>query len=224
VRVVGAALVMLALALVPSVNYGWEVPSDFPDVLFMTAFTALAVTGRRWLALAVAAIAAANRESAAFAGVLWAAVNARSANGSVDGRELGFAALISATAMSLVLGLRYAFGGVRAIGYGTQTIVSIWETIVSLAEAVNQPSVTRWPALITVMFGPVVCWLLLNRARFDQKHVALIMAATAVSVLNLCTGPAFELRRDLPALAILLYAAVAAECGWRSASISRGSA
>jgi hypothetical protein len=215
-RVIGAALVVLALALVPSFNYGWEQPSDFPDVMFMTAFASLAVVRRRWLTLIVATIAAANRESAAFAGVIWAAVNWRGERGATDWRELGFAALVSATAMSAVLGLRFALGGPGAVGSDTQTIVGLWHTIVSLAEAVNQPSLTRWPVLATVMFAPVLLWLLHNRARFDEKHVRLIVAAASISALTLCTGLASELRRHLPALAVLIYAAVAAECGWRT--------
>jgi hypothetical protein len=217
-RAIAAALLVLSLAIVPSFNYGWEQPSDFPDVLFMTAFAALAVTGRPWLTLAIAALAAANRESAAFAGLIWAAVNWQKEDGRVDAGALGFAALLSATAISVVIGLRYGLGGTAAIGSDTQTVVSIWETIVSLAEATNQPSLTRWPALAIVMFGPAVLWLLANRMRFDQRHRALIGAAVTISVLTLCTGLASELRRHLPALAILLYAAVAADSGWRFAS------
>ena len=217
-RLVAAALTVLALAIVPSFNYGWEQPSDFPDVLFMTAFAALAVTGHRWVTIAVAALAAANRESAVFAGVIWGAVNWRKEGGRFDSREVGVAALISATAMTVVLGLRYALGGAAAVGSDTQTIVSIWETIVSLAEAVNQPSLTRWPVLAIAMFGPVVLWLLSNRTRLDRKHVGLVAAAAGITVLTLCTGLASELRRHLPALVVLLYTAVAADSGWRSAS------
>jgi hypothetical protein len=222
-RVVAAALVVLALALVPSFNYGWEQPSDFPDVLFMTACAALAAMGRRWMTLVVAAIAAANRESAAFAGVIWAAVHWQKDGGRIDARELGFGALIAAIAMSVVLTLRYALGGAVAVGTDTQTIVSLWETVMSLAEAVTQPSLTRWPMLAVVMFGPVVFWLLLNRTRIDQRQAGLVIAAASISVLTLSTGLASELRRHLPAFAVLLYAAVAAECGWRSTSTRTGS-
>jgi len=214
-KVVAATLLVLALALLPSFNYGWEQPSDFPDVLFMTACSACAALGRRWWTLAVAAIAAANRESAAFAGIIWAAVNWRRDDGDVSWRELGAGAVISAVAMAVVLGLRYGFGGAAAVGADTQTIVSLWETIVSLAEAVNQPSLTRWPVLAAVMFGPVVFWLLLNRGTFDRRHGRLVAAATIISVLTLSTGLASELRRHLPAFAVLLYAAAAAEAGWR---------
>jgi hypothetical protein len=215
-RAIGGALVVLALALLPAFNYGWEQPSDFPDVLFMTLCAALAVNGQRWLTVAVAAVAAANRESAAFAGIIWAAIHWRTTGGRINLRELGFGALIAAVAMGVVLALRYALGGVAAVGSDTQTIVSLWETILSLAEAVNQPSLTRWPVLAAVMFGPVIFWLLLNRARFDRQHAGLVTAAAIISVLTLSTGLASELRRHLPAFAILLYAAVAAECGWRA--------
>jgi len=217
-RVIAAALVVLALALLPSFNYGWEQPSDFPDVLFTTALAALAVMKQRWLLLGVAVLAAANRESAVFAGVMWAAIHGRRTSGGVNAREIGFGGFVATVAMAVVLALRYALGGLAAVESDTQTIVSIWETVVSLAEAVNQPSLTRWPVLAVVMFGPVVFWLLLNRARFDDRHTGLVLAAIVVAALTLTTGLASELRRHLPALAILLYSAVAAECGWRSAS------
>lgn len=217
-RVIAAALVVLALALLPSFNYGWEQPSDFPDVLFTTALAALAVMKQRWLLLGVAVLAAANRESAVFAGVMWAAIHGRRTSGGVNAREIGFGGFVATVAMAVVLALRYALGGIAAVESDTQTIVSIWETVVSLAEAVNQPSLTRWPVLAVVMFGPVVFWLLLNRARFDDRHTGLVLAAIVVAALTLTTGLASELRRHLPALAILLYSAVAAECGWRSAS------
>jgi hypothetical protein len=220
-KVVAATLLVLALALLPSFNYGWEQPSDFPDVLFMTACSACAAFGRRWWTLAVAAIAAANRESAAFAGIIWAAVNLRRDDGGISWRELGTGAAISAVAMSVVLGLRYGFGGFAAVGSDTQTIVSLWETIVSLAEAVNQPSLTRWPILAAIMFGPVVFWLLSNRAGVDRRQRGLIAAAAIISVLTLSTGLASELRRHLPAFVVLLYAAVAAEAGWRPQSAIR---
>ena len=214
-KVVAATLLVLALALLPSFNYGWEQPSDFPDVLLMTASSACAVLGRRWWTLAVAAFAAANRESAAFAGIIWAAVNWRRDDGRLSWREVGTGAVISAVAMAVVFSLRYGLGGAAAVGSDTQTIVSLWETIVSLAEAVNQPSLTRWPVLAAVMFGPAVFWLLLNRERFDRRHAGLIAAAAIIAVLTLTTGLASELRRHLPALAALIYAAVAAEAGWR---------
>ena len=101
-------------------------------------------------------------------------------------------------------------------------VVSLWETIVSLAEAVNQPSLTRWPVLAMAMFGPVMFWLLSNRERFDRRHTGLIAAAPSSPCSRLSTGLASELRRHLPAFAVLLYAAVAAERGWRPVSAASG--
>jgi len=105
-RVIAAALLVLALALLPSFNYGWEQPSDFPDVLFTTALAATAAMKQRWLVLGVAALAAANRESAVFAGVMWAAIHGRGTNGGVDAREIGFGAFVATVAMGVVLALR----------------------------------------------------------------------------------------------------------------------
>ncbi len=213
--VIGAALVALALALVPSFNYGWEQPSDFPDVLFITALAAAAVAGRRWMMLSVAAVAAANRESAAFAGVLWAAIHWRRATGGIAWRQLAFGVLLSGGAMAVVLALRFAFGRSAAVGSDTQTLVGFRPTVDLIVEAFRHPSPTAWPALAAVMFGPIVLWLIHNRTSLDERHVGLICAAIGVSALSICFGLVSELRCHIPALAVLLYVAVAAQGGWR---------
>jgi hypothetical protein len=213
--VIGAALAALALALVPSFNYGWEQPSDFPDVLFVTALAAAAVAGRRWMMLVVAAVAAANRESAAFAGVLWAAVHWRRAPGEIAWRELAFGVLLSGGAMAIVLALRFALGGSAAVGSDTQTLVGFRPALELIAEAFRHPSPTAWPALAAVMFGPILLWLVHNRTSLDERHIGLICAAIGISALSICFGLVSELRRHIPALAVLLYVAVAAQSGWR---------
>ena len=69
--------------------------------------------------------------------------------------------------------------------------------------------------LAAVMFGPIVLWLVHNRTSVDERHVGLICAAIGVSALSICFGLESELRRHIPALAVLLYVAVAAHSGWR---------
>ena len=62
---------LLAFSLLPTFNHGWEHPTDFLDVFFM-CFVVTAVTQRRFLPLLIlTGIAAANRESAVFGGVIW---------------------------------------------------------------------------------------------------------------------------------------------------------
>ena len=109
--------------------------------------------------------------------------------------------------MTVVLGLRYALGGARrGRAHDTQTHGRLQsETVVSLAEAVNQPSLTRWPVLAIAMIGPVVLWLLANRAPARSVSTSADARPHAgISVFTLWTGLASELRRHLPALAVLL--------------------
>ena len=66
-----AATAVLALELVMTFSRPEELPWDFGDVAFMAAFTWLSVRERRWELLALAAVAASNRESALFAAIIW---------------------------------------------------------------------------------------------------------------------------------------------------------
>jgi hypothetical protein len=179
------------------------------------ALVALAVAGRRWMMLIIAAVAAANRESAAFAGVLWAAVHWRRAPRGIAWREVAFGVLVSAAAMAIVLAMRFALGGSAAVGSDTQTVAGFRPALELIAEAFRHPSPTAWPALAAVMFGPIVLWLVHNRTSLDERHVGLICAAIGISALSICFGLVSELRRHIPALAVLLYVAVAAHRGWR---------
>jgi hypothetical protein len=65
------ALSLLAIFFVLSFNHPWEHPTDFPDAIVMILSTWAAMTRRFPAAVAIAAVGAANRESAAFAGVIW---------------------------------------------------------------------------------------------------------------------------------------------------------
>jgi hypothetical protein len=212
-RLAGVTLVTLACALVPSFNYGWEQPSDFPDVLFMIALAAAGVGGRRAVMIALTSIAAANRESAAFSGVIWACLHGR-ANRHVAWREIVFAGGLSATALVSVLTLRSVFGGPAAIGSTTQTLAGFLPALDAFAGALRHPSPTSWLALLAVMFAPTTLWLHVNRGQLDAAHKGLIVAAVAVFVITVYFGLVSELRRHLPALALLLYAAAASERGW----------
>lgn len=70
------ATTLLALATVASFSFPWEETSDAFDLLAVSIGVGVALAGRFWIALAVAILFAANRESAAYLGAIWFVLNA----------------------------------------------------------------------------------------------------------------------------------------------------
>src|SRR5258705_5876394 len=93
------ALTLLALFLTLSFNHPWEHPTDFPDATIMVLAVWAAITQRFPAAMAVATIGALNRESAAFAGIIWMFV----ATPSMPKRWLGIAQGAALAACALLV-------------------------------------------------------------------------------------------------------------------------
>jgi len=92
--VAAVGLGLLAYELVFTFAQGWEHPTDFPDVALTGLWLWAAMAGRRWGLLAVALGAAFNRESAAFAGVLWLVLYGFTVRWTARLSELAFGILI----------------------------------------------------------------------------------------------------------------------------------
>jgi hypothetical protein len=207
------AQVVLACALIPTFNYGWEQPSDLPDAMFVLAVAAAAVMHRPWLVGVLVAVAATNRESAAFGGLIWLCLHGW--RGRVRWREVGLAAALISVGLALTLGLRYLLGGPRAIGSTTQTMAGFMPAIGALVGALRRPSTTSWLVLFAVMAGPSVLWLLANARRVDQVSRRLLVAAALITVISIYFGLVGDLRRHIPAVTLMVLAAAAVESGWR---------
>jgi len=65
------ATAMMALSTIAAFAYPWEDPTDVIDLGAQALAVAAALSGRFALCLAIALVFAANRESAAYAGVIW---------------------------------------------------------------------------------------------------------------------------------------------------------
>lgn len=212
-KMVGIGQVVLASALIPTFTYGWEQPSDLPDAAFMLALSAAAVLRRPWVMAMLVVLAASNRESAAFGGVIWLCLHGWRSR--VCWRDVGLAVALVILALACTLGLRYLLGGARGIGPATQTVAGVMPAVHALVGALQRPSTTSWLVLLAAMVGPSILWLLANGHHVDDLSRRLLVAATLIALISTYFGLIGELRRHIPATMLLVLTAVAVESGWR---------
>jgi len=193
---------LFSYILILSFNHDAEQPTDFPDVAFAIGFCALTIARRfGWLVL-LTVVAATNRESAAFAGVLWACVH----GWPNRWRELAKGFVLCAIAYAVVLVLRHEFAVPGEVSR-LQTL-AVLQIPMLVREFVATPSPSGWPILLAASLAPV-SWLLWRqrRDRTGAEH-RLVAAGVIVVGVGLIFGLIDELRVLLPGLAILHYAAL----------------
>jgi hypothetical protein len=118
-KLAAVGLGVLAYEMVFTFNHGWEHPTDFPDVALTTLWLWAVLKRRHWAAVAVAAVGALNRESAAFAGVVWVVLYGVTERFRLRLPEVAFGTFLSGAAYACVLAARWVFGGARAFQVNT---------------------------------------------------------------------------------------------------------
>lgn len=209
----GASL--LALVLVLSFGHPWEHASDFPDVAFHLGFCALAVARRRYALLVLALVAAGNRESAAFAGVIWTAVHGCTL-WNVEGgrwreslvpREICYGAAVSLLSYGTAVALRGYFGTTDGAPLQSLMLPNIGDAVGAF---LAHPNPFSWPGtlLASVMLSGSLFWL--RHHALDEVSWKLLLAAGAVFLISTVFGSISELRVFLPAFTVTIFAAVRA--------------
>jgi hypothetical protein len=188
---------MLTMILVLSFNHPWEHPTDFPDVAVMIAAVWAAMRRNLALAALIAILGAANRESAAFTGVIWIAV--AWSEDAARLRALFEGAVLSASALGMTTLLRYLFrvpGGrlVNSVGENP-----LWP---SIREALAHPFMS-WPMLLAAMLIPPLLLAFTNwQGSRAGRHV--VMAGVLLAAVSLVIGDPGELRVSLSPATIVL--------------------
>lgn len=199
-QTIGVAL--LALVLVLSFGHPWEHPTDFPDVAFTAGFCALALANRHWALFFLALAAATNRESAAFAGVIWAFVHGRSAGRGFNWKEIVRGMLISVVTYAEVLLLRQLFG---VPGSKQSQLLGIVHLPAVVAGFLQRPTPYAGPILLAAILAPIALLLMRCRASLQPAEHGLLAASCAVFGVSLVFGNLAELRVFLPVFTIHLY-------------------
>jgi hypothetical protein len=209
-KIIAVGMGLLSHELILTFNHGWEHPSDFPDVIFISLFIWAALERRRWTLLALALAASTNRESSVYAGVLWFFVHAARKTDRSRGMEALFAGFLSLASYGLVLALRYGLGRERAM-VRAQSVTG-WSNLSSnVLDFFRHPTPSSWPVLFLAMMTPVVLWLWSNREVLAEPQRRLLIASAFIGLTSLMFGVVNELRIFIPATVIMTFVATSAE-------------
>jgi hypothetical protein len=174
-----------------------EISSDFFDVGFAALMVGLALAERYYLLLLVVVLAAINRESAAFAGVISMCIAAL--RYGVTWREWPRfvpGLIYIPIAAAVVLGVRASLSPVPQMGQHLGVV-----DFVNNGRALFHP--TGWLPMLaaTVLAYAAVLWRLPSPWTADQR--ALFIATLICAVITFVLGIAYELRVWLPCWVIL---------------------
>lgn len=196
----------LIYGMVLSFNHQWEHPTDFLDVIFFSIFILLTIKKKGLLLMLFAVAAAASRESCVFAGLIWAIVNGLERQVWRERIKVaGFGFLVSLLSYAAVVGLRYSFGGSRALARLQSTgFARLFDSLRTIAD---HPSPFVWPVLATMIIGPPVLWISYNRKQVEPVHRRLMLATVVITLLTMVPGGWYELRAFIPSIVLLTYAA-----------------
>jgi hypothetical protein len=130
---VGVVLVTYAY-LWTAGSAGWELGEDFFDILFSSLFVLLAVQRNYFLMFLVVVIAAANRESAMFGGIVWicvAAARERLAPGAIKDYLFGICCIAASAIGVYVLRTTLAPGVPHlSQGLGIISVIEHWQWLI----------------------------------------------------------------------------------------------
>ena len=126
------AMLMLTYSMIPAFNSGWEYPVDYFEMLFFSVFLLLALRKKYILFLLSAILAAANRESSVFSGLIWLFLYGIDQRGRLCLRGSVFATATGLISYAFVFVLLYIFTGGKISICSMQSVTSfryLWFTI-----------------------------------------------------------------------------------------------
>ena len=205
------AALLLAIFFVVSFNHPWEHPTDFPDATAMVLGAWTALRRRVWPAVIIAAVAAANRESAAFIGILWIAVTTLDDASRPKRVIQGMAIVLVALSVTLALRMVFDTRGARLVNGIAENSVSAM-----LATAANRPFMS-WPMLLVASLAPALAVIGATWPRIFPIGRRMIAAGLCVAAASLVIGSPEEIRIIAPAATMLV-------CGLAVSEVRNGQA
>lgn len=117
---------------------------------------------------------------------------------------------LSALAYSLVLAIRYWFGGAQGISQAqTFRLDDLWSLFIK--PFLQHPQPFAWPLLLIVMVGIPALWIWKNRRRLIKSHYRLLLCASLIGLCSITLATITELRILIPSITILVFVAVRVE-------------
>lgn len=218
VRLAMLGVAAMSYCMMFTFSHPWEHAWDFADSLFPFVFVVLTIRSawasprNRALLLAVVLFATTNRESAAFAGLIWLCVHALSFRPlAVVKVEALYGAILIGASLGLATALRQWFApgdqAVRQIlDLHPLGFVSAQGTL--LLEAIRTPSPGSWLAAYGAVLIPWCAWTWINRRRWAAVHLRLLLATVLVAGVSLLFGNINELRAFIPVFSLLVCVGV----------------
>jgi hypothetical protein len=201
-----AGLILLAFELIPTFNHGFEHPTDFFDIIFFSLFIWFSLERKRLLLLVFACLAAANRESSTFAGLIWFFLYGIDDKLRLNKWEVFYSAGVSLLSYCFVLFIRYIFGAGHT---GPQQLVIAWPGLVTRFHSfLAKPAPDSWPVLLLAMSIPLLLLIWFKRQFLKLWHKKLLFSAMAIVLISLVFGGIDELRILIPSLVIVIFVVV----------------
>jgi hypothetical protein len=196
------ATACLTISVVTSFCFPWEDPSDTLDLFALSAGVLLAIEGRFVAALLLAMIFAANRESAAFCGIIWFFLSSRPGPWSMRALQGG---AMCAASYAVALAIRAYVAGpghmanwvalsengrilIRAIA---EFVTLNWLALLAAIGAIyfctidrGNPKAMRFVVLAALFVVPGVIFGKLNELRIFQASFLMLSFAVAESGLD----------------------------------------
>ncbi|MBU1998375.1 MAG: hypothetical protein KKE64_02650, partial [Candidatus Omnitrophica bacterium] len=209
VKLSSLGLLFLAYELIFTFNHGYEHATDFPDVMFISLFIWMAMRKQRVALFILSIIAASNRESSAFAGVIWIFYHGLSDNYRIKIKELLYGLFLSASSYGTVMALRYAIGGAK-VTY-MQGIGGIDNIMLAVREFMHNPTNASPLVLFAAMVIPLFFWIYGNRASIKPLHIRLMLAAAVIEIASIQLAFFSELRTAIPFMVVMVFCALLIE-------------
>jgi hypothetical protein len=204
--------------IITFLSYTRDVPSDFLDVGFTAAYVWCCLKGRRALLVGLILFGATNRESAAFAGIIWFGLRGIR-EGRLQWNESIFGGAMCCLGYGAALMLRQAFALADPAYSGPQQDFALLSVVEHSRKFLGTLSLNGWPLLGMAMLGLPVIVILQHRARLGATGAGLLAAAGMITFVTMIFGIISELRVFIPTLVVLVYVAAVishAPCPWAS--------
>ena len=208
-KIASAAVVLLAYEMIFTFNFPWENPTDFLDVTFISSFLWAALSHRRLVLFLLAILAATNRKSSSFAGVIWFFLYGIDNKFRLRLLDFFYAVFISIISYGFALLIRHNYG---VAGIRNQQSFTAWSDLSScIKKFINHPNHISWPVLLLAMSIPIVLWIWNNRKFLSPRGVRLLASALAIFLITLIFGTIKEIRVFIPTIVIMVFVAAVAE-------------
>ncbi len=162
----------LALGLILTFNHGWEHPTDFPDVIFFSLLLGSSIRGWKAATLVTTVVASLNRQTAAFAGVLWLCLHGFGSRKEFRPAESAYAVFLVVASYVTSWLAKWVVGGDTEWGY----LVNGYLTIEQFIEFLAHPWASGWPVLLVALVLPTALWVFANRGALTSIDKRILLA------------------------------------------------